>query len=65
MVVKAAEDRLRCDGTDALARALKRGLYSVIDDCSTPYRNRRNMRRGFYFALSYKWPSISISMEEQ
>jgi len=65
MVVKAAEDWLRCDGTYALARAMKRGLYSVIDDCSTHYRNRRNMRRGFYLVLSYKWPSISISMEEQ
>ena len=26
MVVKAAEDRLRCDGADALNRAMKRGL---------------------------------------
>jgi hypothetical protein len=29
MVVKAAEDWLRCDGTDALVRAMKRGtLFS-------------------------------------
>ena len=26
MVVKAAEDRLRCDGADALNRAMKRGV---------------------------------------
>ena len=26
MVVKAAEDRLRCDGSDALNRAMKRGV---------------------------------------
>ena len=54
MVVKAAEDWLRCDGcdvmagcdgTDALARAMKPGVYSVIDDCSTHYRKRRNMRQ--------------------